>query len=183
MARARPSPLFPVAQPDASSEPPVQFDHFGIALAVAEVVVSSSDDVRLESFDARCHAAPVAPVGDVTDPLLEPFDGGICPVELAPSQLEAEERTRTQACGPTLAWVDAQTQAPLDESADAAQYTPRRLLAAHEDQEVVGVARIAVHASSNSTSRSSSITLASQGRADRLAAHRRGLALDCRQVG
>jgi hypothetical protein len=139
-ARARPRPLFPVAQPYPSPQPPIPFDHFGIALTVAEVVEPSAD-LPFPGLDATFHVAPVAPFGHLTDALLEPSDGRVRPMHLATSHLEAKEGARAQARGLGLGRVDAQSQAPFDASADTAQHPRCRSRTAYEDQEVIGIAR------------------------------------------
>ncbi len=106
-AGARPFPLFPVAQPDPPPQPLVQLDHLRIAAAVAEVL-EPARDLPFERCKTGGHRLPVAPCGDLTDPLLEPCDGGISPVQLPASQLEAEEAARAQTCGLALTPVDPQ---------------------------------------------------------------------------
>jgi hypothetical protein len=139
-AGARPFPLFPGAQPDSSSEPWVQLDHFCIAAAVAEVLEPARDGA-LERCKAGGHAPPIAPCGALTDPLLEPLDGGRRPRQRPASHLEAEQGTRAEGRRLALARVDPQAYTPLDEPADTAYYPLSRPLTAHEDQEVLGIPR------------------------------------------
>ena len=181
-ARARPSPRVPGAQPEASSAPAVPFAHCGRALAGAEVV-EPSEDVGLASVEARCQAAPVAPVGEVTDPRREPLNGGLCPVARATSPREAEASTRPQACGDPRAGVEAQPHAPLAASAAAAPDTPRRRLAAPKSRQSSAARAPRRPRRSNSTSSASRRTVARTGESGPPCGPPPGVARDCRPGG
>ncbi len=56
--RARPLPLFPVAQPYPPPAPLVQLDQLRITATVAEGV-EPSGDIPLQSLDAACHTPPL----------------------------------------------------------------------------------------------------------------------------
>ncbi len=138
--RTRPLPLVPVAHPYTPSEPLVQGDDLRLPATVAAGGAPSSA-LPLHGLEAGGPMPPVAPCGDLSDTLRNPLDCGIGPVPLTASQLDAAASAHVPARGLPLVRGDPQAHVSREASADAAHDTPRRLLAAHDEQEVVGRTR------------------------------------------
>ncbi|MPN33802.1 hypothetical protein SDC9_181294 [bioreactor metagenome] len=141
--RARPAPLFPIAHPDAPSQPLVQFRDRPVVLADAEVA-QPAPHVLPQLVQPIGHRYPPASAGEFLHPVLEGHQLLVQPADLAPVDGEAQEAAFAHSRHLAFGRVEFELQSSFQVARQTLHDPFSGSLAFDQNDHVVGVTGEAV---------------------------------------